>query len=60
MEVYKDQRFGSSDDSLAIDLQQFDADMKIGQVLVGGTSIGSLTLDNLSVQNTRMRIYGHQ
>jgi hypothetical protein len=34
--------------------------MKIGQVLVGGTSIGSLTLDNLSVQNTRMRIYGHQ
>ena len=60
VEVYKDQRFGSSDDSLAIDLQQFDADMKIGQVLVGGTSIGSLTLDNLSVQNTRMRIYGHQ
>lgn len=59
LDVYKDQRFGSTDEALAIDLQQFDADMKIGQVLVGGTNIGSLTLDNLSVQNTRMRIYGH-
>ncbi|MGO3694494.1 MAG: DUF6160 family protein, partial [Marinobacter sp.] len=34
-------------------------DMSIGQVLIGGTSIGSVALDNLSVQNTAMRIYGH-
>ncbi|MCE0757595.1 DUF6160 family protein [Marinobacter sp. G11] len=59
LDVYKGARFGSTDEALAIDLKQFDADMKIGQILVGGTNIGSVMLDNLSVQNTSMRIYGH-
>ena len=46
-------------DSLAVDVNQFDADMHIGSLLVGGTSIGSIGLDNLSIRNTQMRIYGH-
>lgn len=49
----------AGDSSLAIDINTFEADMQIGQVLVGGTSIGSISLDNLSVQNTALRVYGH-
>ncbi|MDP4548880.1 DUF6160 family protein [Marinobacter sp. MDS2] len=45
--------------SLAVDLQTFEADVRIGGVIVGGTSIGSLALDNLAISNTSMRIYGH-
>jgi hypothetical protein len=59
MDVYKATRLGGSGDALAIDLNTFAADMSIGQVLVGGTSIGSVMMDNLVVQDTTMRIYGH-
>ncbi|HLT13219.1 MAG TPA: DUF6160 family protein [Marinobacter sp.] len=59
MDVYKATRLGGSGDALAIDLNTFAADMSIGEVLVGGTSIGSVMLDNLVVQDTTMRIYGH-
>ncbi|RMJ02038.1 hypothetical protein DOQ08_02829 [Marinobacter litoralis] len=45
--------------SLAVDLQTFEADMRIGSVIVGGTSIGSVALDNLAITNTSMLIYGH-
>lgn len=46
-------------ESLAVDLQTFEADVRIGGVIVGGTSIGSVTLDNLAITNTSMLIYGH-
>ena len=58
MDIYNGTR-ANGGSALAIDLNTFEADMTIGQVLVGGTSIGSVALDNLSVQNTAMRIYGH-
>ncbi|PSF10723.1 hypothetical protein C7H09_07240 [Marinobacter fuscus] len=58
MDIYKGARADGSD-ALAVDLATFNADMTVGQVLVGGTSIGSLTIDNLSVQDTSLRIYGH-
>lgn len=58
LDVYKAPN-AAGNDSLAIDLQQFDADVNIGGLLVGGTSIGSISLNNLSIQNTQMRIYGH-
>ncbi|MBN7771331.1 hypothetical protein KUV44_12345 [Marinobacter daepoensis] len=58
MDIYNGQRADGTD-ALAVDLNTFNADMTIGEVLVGGTSIGSFTLDNLSVQNTSLRIYGH-
>ena len=58
MDIYNGTRANGSS-ALAIDLNTFEADMSIGQVLVGGTSIGSVALDNISVQNTAMRIYGH-
>ncbi|BES71133.1 hypothetical protein RE428_21510 [Marinobacter nanhaiticus D15-8W] len=46
-------------EALAIDLQAFRSDVTIGGVLVGGTSIGSVAMDNLVVSDTAMRIYGH-
>lgn len=46
-------------DSLAIDLNTFNADLTMGGVLVGGTSIGSVFMDDLAISNTRMLIYGH-
>ncbi|MDV2077927.1 DUF6160 family protein [Marinobacter xestospongiae] len=46
-------------DSLALDINSFDADMHIGALELGGTSIGAVHLDDLSVHNTSMRIYGH-
>lgn len=58
MDIYNGSR-ANGDSALAVDLKTFEADMSIGQVLVGGTSIGSVALDNLSVNNTAMRIYGH-
>ncbi len=46
-------------DSLAVDMDSFRADMTIGGVLVGGTSIGSIFMDDLAITNTQMVIYGH-
>ena len=46
-------------DSLAVDINTFSADITIGSVLVGGTSIGSIFVDDLVISNTSMRIYGH-
>ncbi|MCK7551869.1 MULTISPECIES: DUF6160 family protein [Marinobacter] len=46
-------------ESLAIDLANFEADIRIGGVIVGGTSIGSIAMDNLAITDTSMLIYGH-
>jgi NADH:ubiquinone oxidoreductase subunit D len=45
--------------SLAIEIPEFRADMSIGGVIVGGTSIGSIFVDDLAINNTQMIIYGH-
>lgn len=45
--------------SLAIEIPEFRADMSIGGVIVGGTSIGSVFMDDLAITNTQMIIYGH-
>ena len=58
MDIYKDANAAGTD-CLAIDINTFEADMSIGQVLVGGTSIGSVGLDDLAIRNTSMRVYGH-
>ncbi|MBW0145969.1 DUF6160 family protein [Marinobacter arenosus] len=58
MDIYKAPN-SAGVDSLAVDLNTFEADIRIGGVIVGGTSIGSLALDNLAISNTAMRIYGH-
>ena len=57
-QIYKKAN-AAGNDSLAIDIQKFDADVSIGGVLVGGTSIGSFFIDDLSLQNTSLVVYGH-
>jgi len=45
--------------SLAIDMGTFNADVSIGSLEIGGTSIGSVFIDNLAISNTSMIVYGH-
>lgn len=45
--------------SLAVTIPNFAADIDIAAVNIGGTSIGSIALDDLVISNTSMVIYGH-
>lgn len=47
-------------DALEISIPQFVADIGVGAVEIGGESIGSFRMDNLSVTQTNMKVYGHQ
>ena len=47
-------------DALEISIPTFAADIGVGAVEIGGESIGSFRVDNLLVQNTTMKVYGHQ
>ena len=47
-------------DALEISIPTFAADIGVGAVEIGGASIGSFRVDNLLVQNTTMKVYGHQ
>lgn len=58
LDMYKGTR-ANGGDALVVDLAQFDADIIIGAIEIGGTSIGSLKFDNLSITETSMKIYGH-
>ncbi|WP_166261384.1 DUF6160 family protein [Marinobacter salicampi] len=57
--IYAGQRLGSTESSLAIDMPVFEADIGIEQVIVGQQSIGQIFVDDLSITNTAMSIYGH-
>ena len=61
LDVYKGNGFGASTatDALRIDINDIVMDVNVGQVLIGGTNIGTVALDNLHVQNTRLAVYGH-
>jgi len=43
---------------LAIDIVEFEADIAIGAVELGGTSIGSLYINDLQLNGTSMVVYG--
>lgn len=47
-------------DALEITIPSFVADIGVGDVEIGGESIGSFRMDNLAVTNTTMKVYGHQ
>lgn len=59
MDIYKGARLSGTGEALAIDLQTFEADIGIREIIVGQQSIGSVFMDDLAVSNTSMRIYGH-
>ena len=61
LDVYKGNGLGASTatDVLRVDVNDVLMDVNVAGVLVGGTSIGSFTMDNLRIQNTKLAIYGH-
>lgn len=46
-------------EGLKLGIANFAADIHVGAVEMGGTSIGSIAIDNLLVSNTEMLVYGH-
>jgi hypothetical protein len=61
LDVYKGNGLGASTktDVLRVDVNNVVMDVNVSSVLIGGTSIGSVALDNLHVQNTKLAVYGH-
>ena len=61
LDVYKGNGLGQSTatDVLRVDVNDVVMDVNVGGVLIGGTSIGTVALDNLHIQNTRLAVYGH-
>ncbi|WP_323750837.1 DUF6160 family protein [Marinobacter sp.] len=61
VDVYKGAGLGASTatDVLRIDINDITMDMNIGAIEIGGTSIGSVALDNLTISNTKLAVYGH-
>ncbi|MEP3563088.1 MAG: DUF6160 family protein [Marinobacter sp.] len=60
--VYKGSGLGGATpkaDVLRIDINDITMDMNIGAIEIGGTSIGSVALDNLTISNTKLAVYGH-
>ena len=49
----------ASGEALAIGVPEFIADVSIGATEIGGTSIGVISMDNLAITQTNMKIYGH-
>ncbi|MBZ0333636.1 DUF6160 family protein [Marinobacter sp. AL4B] len=61
VDVYKGNGLGASTatDVLRIDINDITMDMNIGAIEIGGTSIGSVALDNLTISNSKLAVYGH-
>jgi len=48
----------TSGEALVIGIPEFMADVSIGAINMGGASIGTVALDNLSITQTTMKVYG--
>lgn len=60
VDVYKGDGLGDSTmtDVLRIDINDITMDMRIGAIEIGGASIGSIAMDNLTISDTRLAVYG--
>ncbi|PSF11289.1 DUF6160 family protein [Marinobacter shengliensis] len=60
VDVYKGDGLGDSTmtDVLRIDINDITMDMSIGAIEIGGASIGSIAMDNLTISDTRLAVYG--
>ena len=61
VDVYKGAGLGESTmtDVLRIDINDITMDMRIGAIEIGGASIGSIAMDNLTISDTKLAVYGH-
>lgn len=58
--VYKGDGLGASTmvDVLRVDIADISMDMSIGAINIGGESIGSIAMKNLTISDTRLAVYG--
>ncbi|BES71626.1 hypothetical protein RE428_26440 [Marinobacter nanhaiticus D15-8W] len=47
-------------DALQIEVPQFVTDINVAATEIGGSSIGTIQLDNLAITQTNMKVYGHE
>ena len=61
LDVYKGDGFGASTatDVLRVDVTDVLMDINIAETIIGGASIGTISIDNLHVSDTRLAVYGH-
>ncbi|GGC72386.1 DUF6160 family protein [Marinobacter halophilus] len=59
--VYKGNGLGDSTatDVLRVDINDISMDVSIGAIEIGGTSIGSIAMQNLTISDTKLAVYGH-
>lgn len=59
--VYKGDGLGASTmtDVLRIDINDISMDVSIGAIEIGGASIGSVAMQNLTISDTKLAVYGH-
>ena len=46
-------------DALSVGINNFSADVNINSIELGGTSIGSVKMNDLAITNTQMYVFGH-
>ncbi|WP_430462973.1 DUF6160 family protein [Thalassolituus sp. LLYu03] len=49
----------AQDDGLNLTIKRFNSDMVISELLIGGTNIGAVTLDDVNLNGINMLVYGH-
>ncbi len=60
VDVYKGDGLGASTatDVLRVDVNDVLMDINIAETIIGGASIGTISIDNLHVSDTRLAVYG--
>ena len=61
LDVYKGDGFGASTatDVLRVDVTDVLMDINVAETIIGGASIGTISIDNLHISDTRLAVYGH-
>lgn len=61
LDVYKGSGLGASTatDVLRVDVNNIFMDVSVDAIEIGGTSIGSVALNNVAVTDTKLAVYGH-
>ncbi|WP_203141094.1 DUF6160 family protein [Marinobacter mangrovi] len=49
----------TSGEALGINVSDFTTDINVAETNIGGANIGTIQLDNLTISNTSMKVYGH-
>ena len=61
LDIYKGNGIGASTatDVLRVDIDNVFMDVTVGETIIGGKNIGTISIDNLAVTDTKLAVYGH-